>query len=242
MESLDYIDSYFKGELDSTESEKFEEKIINDPSFAEQVADYIRIFQIAKVQADDDKKKRFRGLYEQNKTGNSGKGFVRRMWPTVAVAALVAGVIFGWYLFMRPVSPKQLADSYIRDHLQSMSVSMGKGDSMQAAIDLYNKEKLTEALHGFQKIIESDPSNYTAVQNAGIVSLRLQHYDKALEYFKQLETNTDLNVNPALFYQALTLMKRNRSGDEEEAKKLLQKIEHDDLEGKASAQEWLKKL
>src|SRR5882724_5043314 len=175
MESLDYIDSYFKGELDSSESGKFEEKIINDPSFAEQVADYIRIFQIVKVQSDDDKKKRFRGLYEQNKTSNSGKGFVRRMWPTVAVAALVAGIIFGWYLFMQPVSPKQLADSYIREHLQSLPVSMGTQDSMQALNDLYNEEKLTEALQGFQKIIESDPSNFKAIQNAGIVSLRLQH-------------------------------------------------------------------
>ena len=116
---------------------------------------------------------------------------------------------------------------------------MGAQDSMQVALKLYNEEKLTEALHEFQKIIESNPSNYLAIKNAGIVSLRLQHYDKALEYFKQLESHK-LFSNPALLYQAVTLMKRDHAGDAEAAKKLLQQVIDKDLEGKEEAKEWLK--
>ena len=73
------------------------------------------------------------------------------MWPTIAMAALVAGVIFGWYLFMQPVSPKQIADTYIREHFQTLSVTMGAQDSMQVALKLYNEEKLTEALQRISK-------------------------------------------------------------------------------------------
>jgi hypothetical protein len=37
-------------------------------------------------------------------------------------------------------------------------------------------------------------------------------------------------------------MKRNRAADKEEIRRLLQKVEQDDLEGKEFAQQWLKKL
>jgi tetratricopeptide (TPR) repeat protein len=240
MESLDYIDSYFKGELDSTESGRFEEKIINDSSFAQEVADYLSFLQVVKDNSDDNKKKKFRELYDEQKTTGT-KTIVRRMWPSIAVAALVAGVIFGLYLFTQPVSPKLLADNYIREQLQKLPVQMGKQDSMQVATDLYNDEKLTEALQQFQKMIEVNPSNTKAIENAGITSLRLQHYEKALDYFKQLE-QVGLYANPSLLYQALTLMKRNDPGDVDNAKLLLHKIKDNDLQGKDRAEEWLKRF
>ena len=73
----------------------------------------------------------------------------------------------------------------------------------------------------------------------GIVYLRLANYDKAFLYFQQLE-NYPLYSNPAIFYQALTLMKRNGPGDKQNAKQLLQQVVKDNLEGKAVAQQWLK--
>ncbi|MBS1600966.1 MAG: hypothetical protein JST75_22325 [Bacteroidetes bacterium] len=241
MDSLDYIDSYFKGELDQSEMTVFEGKIINDPAFAEAVASYLSIQQVAKEQAEEDKKKKFRELYAQRKTVNT-KNTVRKLWPSLVVAALVAGIIFGLYVFVQPVSAKQLADRYIREQLQSLPVTMGARDSMQTAINLYNQEKLTEALKSFQRIIESDPGNFQAIQNAGLTSLRLQHYDRALEYFKQMETHKELYTNPSLIYQALTLMKRNDKGDAEKAKQLLQQITKENLEGKEVAGKWLEKL
>jgi tetratricopeptide (TPR) repeat protein len=240
MESLEYIDNYFNGEPGPAETARFEEKIISDSSFAEEVAHYLGVMQTAKEKSDADKKKRFRELYDQNKSVKRS-GVVKKLWPSIAVAALVAGVIFGWYLFMQPVSTKQLADHYIQEHFQTLSVSMGKQDSMQSALNLFNNEKLTEALVYFQNIIQSDTSDYNAKKYAGIVSLRLQHYDKALDYFRQLGRYS-LQSNPALLYQSITLMKRNRPGDAREAKELLQQIVQDDLEGKEVAQEWLKKL
>ncbi len=241
METLDYIDSYFKGELDPSDVATFEGKIINDPAFAEQVATYLSMWQVVKEESDDDKKKRFRELYRAHQA-TASKGVVRRLWPSIAVAVLVAGVIFGLYVFVKPVSGRQLADRYIREQLQSLPVKMGSQDSMQAAINLYNEEKLTEALKGFQHILQTDPSNLQATQNAGLTSLRLQRYDVALEYFKRMESHTELYSNSALLYQAITLMKRNDPGDSQKAKQLLQQIVHNNLEGKEIAAKWLEKL
>jgi tetratricopeptide (TPR) repeat protein len=58
---------------------------------------------------------------------------------------------------------------------------------------------------------------------AGIVYLQLGNYEKALQYFRQFENDT-LYSNPSLFYQALTLLKRNLPGDKQKARELLQRV------------------
>ncbi|HTQ64617.1 MAG TPA: hypothetical protein VMI12_07445 [Puia sp.] len=241
MEPTAYIDSYFNGELAADEKQQFENKIIEDPSFAEEVANYLSAFQIAKEQSEEIKKQHFLEIYKQSKTHKTS-GMMRKLWPSIAIAAMLAGIILGIYLFIQPVSAQQLADGYIRDHFQNLGVNMGKRDSMEAAKEEYNADKPIAALKSFERIILSDSSNFEAKEYAGIVCLRLQQYDRAMLYFKQLEADTTAYINPSLFYQALTLMKRNHSGDVREAKQLLQKVVKNDLEGKEIAEEWLKKL
>jgi tetratricopeptide (TPR) repeat protein len=81
----------------------------------------------------------------------------------------------------------------------------------------------------------------SAKKYAGIVYLRLSNYDKALAYFQDLEKYTSLYANPAIFYHALTLMKRNQPGDKQTAKQLLQQVVQNNLEGKGNAKQWLDK-
>jgi len=76
---------------------------------------------------------------------------------------------------------------------------------------------------------------------AGIVSLRLGDYDKAIDHFTRLEKLTFYS-NPGKFYHAIALIKRNSSGDIEIAKQLLKQVVERDLEGKETAQKWLKSL
>ena len=160
----------------------------------------------------------------------------------MAAAAIIAGIIFSLFIFTTPGSPRQLADQYIKEKFQRLGVNMGgKEDNKQAGLRLYNEGNLVEALQQFEKLIQSDTSDFTAKKYAGIVFLRLKEYDKALMYFKQLETYT-LQSNPGLFYQALTLMERNQPGDAGHAKQLLQQVVQNDLEEKKAAQEWLRKL
>jgi len=246
MESLEYIDNYFNGELSADEVRQFEQKIADDPAFAEEVADYLSMLQAATEQLREEKKKGFREIYQQNKPAKT-VSIVRKLWPSVAVAALLAGIFFGWQLFNKPVSSEQLADRYVHEKLQKLPVQMAVNDTnsvkyrMQEGTDLFNKDNLSGALDYFERIAKSDSTNYEAKQNAGISALRLGKYDMALDYFNQLESYT-LQSNPAKLYLAITHMKRNLPGDKEQAKKLLQEVIDQDLEGKDDAKELLKQL
>jgi tetratricopeptide (TPR) repeat protein len=243
MEGLEYIDDYFKGELPADETERFENKIAGEPAFAGEVAFYLSVLQAAKELSAEEKVRRFREIYlQQGNTGTQASP-VRRLWPRIAVAAIVAGIIFGLFIFTRPASPQQLADHYIQQHFQNLAVTMSsRENSMQTGLRLNNEGKLAAALEQFEKILQSDTADFTAKENAGIVSLRMENYDKALDYFRQLEKYTGNYTNPAKFYEALTHMKRNRPGDEQQAKQLLQQVVENDLEGKDDAALLLKKL
>jgi len=239
MQNLEYIDDYFKSKLKPEETTLFEKRIKDDPTFAEEVAFYCNAIQAINDELISDKKKRFRELYRQH----SGVAPVRTMsvrrWrPAMAVAAILACVIAGWFLFSSPDSnSRQLADNYIENNLNELDVTMG---SVQNGLDLYNKGKFKEAQQEFEQVISKDPSKVDATTYAGIVSLRLNEYDKALTYFRRLESMS-LYSNPSKFYQALTLMKRNQPDDKQQAKLLLQEVVHNNLQGKETAQGWLDK-
>jgi tetratricopeptide (TPR) repeat protein len=114
-------------------------------------------------------------------------------------------------------------------------------DTLQTALHFYNDGKEQEALQLIEKYIQTDTSRYNAKMYAGIVSLRLKDYDKALSWFNQLATYR-LEVNPAVFYQALTLIKRNLPGDIDNARQLLQRVVWENLGEKEAAQRLLDKL
>jgi hypothetical protein len=240
MDNLDYIERYFKQELDTDQAVEFGKKIESDQAFAEEVAFYLSVLKVSEEKSQAEKKLRFKEIYKDNQV-------VRRLpaakWLYyVAAAAVVAGIVFGTYTFIRPVSPTQLADQYIREHLQTLGVTMsGRADSLQTGIQLYNEGKSSEALTQFENIIQSDTSNFTAKQYAGLAALQLKEYDKALGWFDALGNYNGLYANPAQLYQSITLMERNQSGDAAKAKRILQRIVDTDSEGKETAQAWLRK-
>jgi tetratricopeptide (TPR) repeat protein len=148
-----------------------------------------------------------------------------------------------WLVFAcKPSSIQHLADRFIKENLVEMGVNMSVNeDSLDEAIRLYNENKLPEALRQFEMIIQSDSIAALPKKMAGIVSLRLGDYDKAIDYFTQLE-KLNLYSNPGKLYHAIALIKRNRIGDKETVKQLLQHVIEKDLEGKETAQKWLKSL
>jgi tetratricopeptide (TPR) repeat protein len=244
MSDLTYIDSYFKRELTAEEIRNFDQKVKDDPVFAEEVAFYCSSMHAIKNQLAEEKKKQFRKIYDERKTGSNTvkPSLIKRLWPYMT-AAVIAGLIVGGYIFLKPSSPQQLADQYIRQHFKvELGVKMtGKEDSLDAAIRLYNKNKLPEALLLLEKIIQADSTADNPKKIAGIVSLRIGEYDKAIEYFTQLE-NLQLSINPGKLYHALALIKRNRSGDKEMAKQLLKQVMDQNLDEKEAARKLWKSL
>ena len=158
-----------------------------------------------------------------------------------SVAAAVTGVLIGLFMFMQPPSPRQLASRYIAKEFNLLDVTMGRADDLQNGINLYNNKKYAAALSHFEKMIQRNDSVHVATRYAGICCLRLRQYDKALNYFEKL-SSAKLFAKPEVLYQALTLLERNKPGDRDNAKALLETIAHEDLEGKEFAQECLERM
>ena len=245
MDNLTYIEAYCNKELSPEGKKEFEQRIVSDPVLAEEMAFYLSSREAAAAEMMKEKE-RFKIVYQQYKLGGRpGRqqgGMVRRLIPWAAVAAVLAGVIFSWNSIFTPASPHQLAEKYVQENFQTLSVTMGNNaDSLQAALGLFNEGSLKEALQQFENLAVRDTASVEAKKYAGIVSLRLAQYDKAIHYFSQLENDTRLYVNPGKFFHALTLLKRNSPDDKEAARMLLDQVVQNDLEGKATAQDWLKK-
>lgn len=241
VNDLEYIDDYFRGKMGTAEIGQFEQRILEDPGFAGEVAFYLNALQAALDQSNMGRKEQFWELYRKGKPAVPSHP-IKKLWPYIAAAVLAGVLLGGWWLFLRPIPEKQLADQFIRQHFQALGISMGsREDSLQTGLRLYNEGKWTDALRQFENIARSDDSAFEAKKYAGIVSLQLKDYDKALAWFDQLSHYT-LYVNPGLFYQAITLMERNRPDDPEHAKQLLQRVVQEGLEGKETAAQWLSKL
>ncbi|HXO76060.1 MAG TPA: tetratricopeptide repeat protein [Puia sp.] len=243
MDNLDYIDQYFERQPSPEEVAQFEKRVQEDPVFADNVAYYLSTRMALKEMHAAEKEREFRELYSQM----TGPAKVRRMntriWlSSLAAASLIAAIVLCWSLFNRSGRGPQLADEYISQNLTSLSVKMGKGDSMQTGLVYYNDRKYPEALVQFENMLRTDSTNVTALLNAGIVSLKMGNYDNALSFFRRLAIHTDPHLSPALFYQALTLMKRNHAGDTALAKQFLRQIVEQNGNKKEDAQQLLREM
>jgi tetratricopeptide (TPR) repeat protein len=236
MEKVAYIDSYFRGELSPEESLSFDQQIKDDPSFAAEVAFYCSTLQVMKDEVTAEKKQRFRELYARTK---QPPAIIKRWRPFMAAAAILAALLIGWYLYMQPPPLQDVADRYIKETFETVSVRMAvTEDSLDMAKRLYNEKKLPESLVVFEKLSRSDSASDEAKKMAGIVSMRLKQYDKAIKYFTSLEQLT-LYDNPGKLYHALALIKRNQPGDKENAKQLLQQVVVLEPAQKETAVKWL---
>ena len=240
MDNMEYIESYFKGDNTAEQKLQFENKILNDEGFAEEVAFYISANGVMKQELYEEKKQRFRKIYESHKVITM-KPRVKTLWKYIAAASIIIVALFlTWLISVKSSSPHQLADEYVQQNFKTMNVTMGNSDSLQTGISLFNSGKLNEALSVFESLEKSDTSSSEATKYAGIVSLQLGNYDNALKYFSLLEGDTVLYSNPGKFYKAIVFLERNKEGDKEAAKQLLHEVVDKGLEGKNEAEKWLK--
>ena len=244
MEHMEYIDDYFKGSNTQAQKQEFERRIVEDASFAEDVAFYVSTHQVAQQQSVAEKKQRFRELYNEQRETPVVQLPVRK-FSRFAMAASITGVLLTlsvvFFFRNNSSSSQQLADTYATEHWKKLGVLMDTDhDSLQQGLKLYNEGKFAESAVIFESILKTDSSNDYAKKYLGIAFFSVGNYEKALQYFSLLAANTSLQSNPGVLYEAITLLKRNKPGDKEAAKDLLQQIVKDDLEGKREAKEWLK--
>jgi tetratricopeptide (TPR) repeat protein len=247
QDTWEYIESYFTQALSSEERKNFEMRIEQDASFAKEVAFYLTARSAAREVLTEEKQRPLVNGKVQ-KTANVQPATVRKMpvrirkWLPYMAAACVIVFIAGFFLF-RSSSPQQLANNYLKSNYSTLNQTMdGSQDSLQLGIAAYNSKDYQRALTYFEGVRQGNPASSYAIKYAGLAFLQTNNYDKALQRFKELSANKGLYSNSGDFLQAVTLMKRNDSGDQEQAKQLLQKVEREDQDGSIQSKEWLEKL
>jgi tetratricopeptide (TPR) repeat protein len=242
-EVLEYIDSYFSGQLNEEERAAFERKCIEDSSFAGDVAFYISTRAGIKDQLIESKKKEWHSApVVPLKATNIP---IRRWskWASVAIAAavLVAVVVIN---FVSNPGVTRMAKNYIEVYNQKIqSQTMGDGsDSIAIGKDAFNKKDYKKAEQVFINVAKYHPENAEAKEFAGLVYFANGNYDKAINYFGALANMKGVYSNPGLFLKALSMIMRNAPGDFEKAKGMLEYVVKNRLEGKEEAEKILKKL
>lgn len=249
---MERIESYFSGEMSSEEKIRFEAELENDKALDE----LWRVYRTIDTEMSDTEKysaheaalrdtlQRLNGIYF-----GSGAPVIRmssrRQLYRIALSAAVVLILAlaGYRLFFQDnANPRQLADRYVKEELQHLSLTMdGAGDSLQQGIAAYNDKAYPKALQLFREVYKAHPDNSDALKYTGITYLVTKEYDKAIACFEALAAKKELFSNPGRFLKAVTLLQRNRQGDREQAEQLLQQVIDEKADGSKEAARWLRK-
>lgn len=239
IHNITYIDTFFNGGLTATEKESFANRCISDPVFAEEVAFYIMVRSDLKREVYKEKKKGFEEIRVRLSSRKAPReAIIRKLFPYAAAVAACLLIVLLLPLFFDAPTAQQLANSYFKSELDTLSKTMGNGtDSMQMGISAYNNDDFDKAEAIFQRVSHNKTAAPEAVKYLGIVYLATGRYNEALEQFEKLSAYT-LFANWGPFYKAITLMKRSAKGDCEEAEKLLREVTRNNMPGKEEAEKW----
>ncbi len=228
------IERYFSGKLNERERKEFEQQLRTDHTLINEVAYYIQLRNALKQELLETR----HAEWQNNKPPK--RISIRAVYWAAAV--LLMGVGIGWYWLYSPsITLEEYANHYIEQNFERRNIQMGASDdSLQMAIGFFNKGALEQSLAITEQLTASHPGNAEQLELSGITALKMDQYDKALTYFKQME-QLDLYDNPAVLYQAITLLKRKAPLDNQEAEKLLNKVINENLGGNKLARDWLNK-
>lgn len=235
------IEDYFQKQLSDSERQRFESDLKTNPEFAESVAFYLLVKSTAEKSARD-KKLSEKHLEWQNLVADKPDTRIRKLVYYAAAAILLIAFGLGWYFLNANIkSREEMANVYVHENFSILAVQMdGEIDSLQQAINAYNNGEYGDAENRIDAILASDPKNTEAQKLAGIVSLRLKNYDKAITCFHKLGEQKDLFSNPGKFYEAIALIQRGLPLDKKAADRLLREVIDGNLEGKEEAVKWVK--
>lgn len=237
------IEAYFGKMLTAGERAQFEREMRENAELAGEVAFYLAA---RKAQADGARQEMLEARHAEwqrlpeNGEGAEGKGSrpLKSWWAAAAAVAALA-IALAWYLNVSGPSYERLAHEYVSKELQTVNTQMdGTADSLQLAARLFNDGSLEGARRVTDGLLAKEPDHAETKKLAGIVSLRMKDYDKAIEHFQQLGAREDLFSNPGKFYEALARLERNGPGDKEKAEGLLKEVVEKGLEGKEVVEEW----
>src|SRR5690606_32658098 len=106
----------------------------------------------------------------------------------------------------------------------------------------YNNNEYEKAEDIFQALEQHEYLRPETSKYLGILYLKIDKNDQAIEQFDKLSGYTNLYANPGKFYGAVARIKRSAGDDIEVAKKLLHEVIDQQLPGYKEASLWINRL
>lgn len=248
------IEKYINGEMSADEKSAFESELSTNKELKAMynTQNWLEAEMFEPVKGDENEpalKNTLEGLRVQyrskvtpaDQSGSLWQNFYFKIGVSVAASVLVFVLVYTVF-FNRAQDPKQVAENYINSNLTEISQTMSRSqDSLQQGIAAYNAKNYNRALQLFQEVSAKNPANRDAKQYTGYVYLITKDYEKALLTFDQL-TSLQGKFNRGKFLKATTLFQRNKEGDDDQARQLLQEVVKDNAGGEEEAKEWLEKF
>ena len=222
------IDDYFEGRLSTAEQQAFERKLEQDKTLADEVAFYLSTKAVLKETV----------LQKRHAEWTQARPVQSLRWQwAVGFAAAILLLIGVWYFMLPAESTLQAqAAAYIEENLTELSSRMDTSDdSLQTAVDYYNRKKYAEALFVFKRLAGGNPRT-KAYEYEGLTQLQLKNYDAAIAVFERIAADTELLENRGKFYAAIAYLKK---GNNKTAQRLLKEVIAQNLAGKDEAEQWL---
>lgn len=221
--NLEIIDEYLAGSLSDTEKAEVDMQILNDKAFAKDFAMTLLAKKAAKEEADIQRKKNFESLKSGMDLEKNDNIFTKKYAKVWAAAASIALMVGFFAIFNNEPNQEEIANNYIESKLNVLPVLMGTdADSLQKAIELYNKKSFTEAANIFEKLANRDAKN---LEYYGLTALQLEQYDKAATIFEKLSAKEEYKSRAKLL-KALSLIKK---GDKAKSMEIIKAINKKDL-------------
>ena len=114
----------------------------------------------------------------------------RKVIPLLVYLSGIAATIFivaGVYFYNREPDAQRLAETYISNNLQNMSVTMGaEQDSLALGINAYNEKNYKKAETMFKSLATSPSVAFESTKYLGLVYLQTESYENALAQFQRL--------------------------------------------------------
>ncbi len=208
------IDSFVNGELQGEALASFKQAMANNPelklevSILQDLAEGIRKHARLKERLKQiDKATQVEDTTDHIKTPSS-TGKVKRLYIMVAAAAAILIAVFGLFHIMNEAktSEQLFVESYeplqFDDSLRSTDSSTSK-TILDEATEAYNSGQYDKALSSFEK----SPIDYPLYK--GISLLELKRYDEAILQFDKIIAQNREETVYALWYKALTFLKKD---------------------------------
>jgi len=239
------IHRYLMGEMDAQSEKEFERKLNEDDELKKE---YELQKEIKSAVQEDDIMELREQLEDLGHSEKSKRKIHLNRSDILSIAAsitLFIGVGLLMLFHNQRTYPDDLYASYFEPYpniysQRSVGGNSSPGETKKKAFLAYEQENWRESKSYFNELLEKNPDNVEYTFYLGVLNLKLDNPDKAIEQFQTiLQKNDPLFKGQTTWYIALGYLRKSNI---DKSAYFLNKIIREDMANKGKASELIKKL